>query len=87
MLPAPTSPSVRLVKPWPMKFARSFQRPLCTSSCFLNSRPASAKTMVSVATATGRRTAIGVFVTTMPLGRRGGEIDGIDSRRRCGRSP
>ena len=67
MPPAPTRPSVRPVSPWPMKLARSFQRPVCTSSCFLNSRPASAKIMVSVATATGRRTAIGVLVTTMPF--------------------
>jgi hypothetical protein len=45
---------------------RSSQRPARVRRSFANSRPASASSIVSAATATGRRTATGVLVTTTP---------------------
>ena len=66
MRPAPTTPSVRPVRPMPMLSIRSSQRPVRVSRSFSISLPASARMNVSAIVATGRGIGIGVFVTTMP---------------------
>jgi hypothetical protein len=66
MPPTPITPSVRVVSPSPMWPVRSCQRPARVRRSLANSRPASASSIVSAATATGRRIATGVLVSTMP---------------------